>query len=331
MAGRSGTSRDAGPLARRRRRAREPSPSRPAPALRAERSPAHARFLRLDRDRARREWTRYEGTAQRELFRQLRERFLARHAGTGPWALDAGAGPGRFSPSVGAPSSRHVALDLSRAMLLLGRELGASRSELTGVDRVLGDAAKPPFRPGTFSEVALVGNALGFEVAEGAALLASVEALVAPGGTLLVEVAPGPGERSRYLSRLPPGAVRRLLGAPVAAVLPRVVREGFRTEPERHSTSAFRRWSPKELLDRWGQLGWVVREVVAVAPALGPDAERLEEIAQDPKAWSRLLELEETVGVGPARWPSAAAVLLAVARRAVETNGFLPGATSLVT
>jgi hypothetical protein len=215
-------------------------------------------------------------------------------------------------------------------MLRVGQELEEARGGVGTIDRVLGDASRPPFRSAVFTEVALVGNALGFEAAEGAALLDSVEALVGEGGTLLLEVAPGPGERSGYLGRLPPTAVRRLLDAPLAAVLPRVLREGFRLEPERHRPTSFRRWRPAELLDRWRTGGWGVREVVAVAPGLGPDRDRLEEVARAPKAWSRLLELEERLGADPARWPHAAAVLLAVARPALQTNGFLPGATSPV-
>jgi SAM-dependent methyltransferase len=268
---------------------------------------------------------RYEGTAQRELFRQLRERFLIRNARSGRWALDVGSGPGRFARHVGAGGRTCVALDLSLAMLAVGREISSTVAgpEAPRVERVRGDALQPPLPPATFDEVALVGNALGFEAGSGDALLQTVEGLVNAGGFLLVEVAPGPGEHARYLARLPPGAVRRLLAAPPAAVLPRVRREGFATEPSRHRTSAFRRWTADELLERWRSVGWRVREAMAVAPALGPDAGRLSEVARDPRAWARLLELEEELGREPARWPNAAAVLLAVERPALQTNGLV--------
>jgi len=274
---------------------------------------AHERYLRLDRDRALREWSRYEGTPQRELFRQLRERFLLRHTQAGRWALDAGSGPGRFLPWIGGPATTRVALDLSASMLGVGRELAGATPghQPTRVERVRGDALRPPFRPGPFTQVALVGNALGFEAASGSDLLDAMEGLLAPGGSLVLEVAPGPGERSRYLGRLPPGAVRRLLAAPPAAVVPRIVREGFIPEPPRHRPTSFRRWTVQELLDRWRPRRWTVREVAAVAPSLGTDADRIAEVARDPKAWERLLELEELLGREPTRWGGAAAVLLA--------------------
>lgn len=282
-------------------------------------SEAHTRFLRLDLARAEREWQRYEGTAQRDLFRELRERFLARHARAVGWALDAASGPGRFSRLLGTAASRRVAFDLSPSMLRLGRERVPTVVTENAVEPVRGDALRPPFAPSAFGEIALLGNALGFEGADGPSLLDAVEALMAPGARLLVEIAPGPGERSGYLARLPPGAVRRLLAAPAAAVVPRVEREGFRREAERHEDGAFRRWEVGELRARWDRAGWTVHEVMAVAPALGPDADRVSAVAAEPKAWSRLLELEELLGRKAARWPDAAAVLLAVERPRVDT------------
>jgi SAM-dependent methyltransferase len=308
---------------RRRPRTPGPAPRGDRPPV-PERSAAHERFLRLDRERALREWQRYEGTAQRELFRQLRERFLLRHAVPGRWALDLGSGPGRFSPLVGGVGATTVALDLSREMLRVGRELGGAPA-LRGarpVETVQGDAASPPFPEATFAEVALVGNALGFEAGSGERLLDAAERLTAPGGRLLLEIAPGPGERSRYLARLPAGAVRRLLAAPPAAVAPRVLREGFRAEPVRHRSASFRRWTASELADRWRASGWRVEETVAVAPALGAEPERLAEVARDAKAWERLRELEERLGRAPERWPSAAAVLVAVRRPPLSANDF---------
>jgi SAM-dependent methyltransferase len=210
-----------------------------------------------------------------------------------------------------------VALDLSRSMLEVGREReGAIGSPSVVVHRIRADARRPPFPPAAFAEAALLGNTLGFEVDHGEQLLSAVEELVAPGGTLVVEVAPGPGERSRYLARLPPGAVRRLLAAPIAALLPRVQREGFEREAVRHRTEAFRRWAPQELDKHWRANRWRTVETIAVAPALGPEDERVRAVADDPRAWERLLELEEALGRMPERWTEAAAVLLAAVRPA---------------
>ncbi len=279
---------------------------------------ARTRFLATDGYRAAREWARYEGTPQRDLFRQLRVRFLQRHAVDGGWALDVGAGPGRFTPFVGGPASRRVALDLARAMLEeLPRRL-ALRGPVPSpsVERVQGDSLGPPFLTGAFGEVAVLGNTLGFAGDRGAEILARCEEMVAPWGTLVVEIAPGPGERSRYLGRLPARAVGRLLEAPPRAVIPRIDREGFSPEPVRREGGAFRRWAVQELVRRWTAEGWRPVDVLSVAPGLGPDNERAAEVAARPRAWAHLLEVEETIGRREERWRAAAAVLLAARRDA---------------
>jgi len=271
------------------------------------------RFLATDRYRAEREWNRYEGTPQRDLFRELRERFLRRHPGEGRWAIDLGAGPGRFAPSLGGPDVRRVALDLSGEMLRF-RPSGPVPAPGALLDRVIADALRPPFVAERFGTVALLGNAVGFAGADATRVLESAERLLSPAGTLIAEIAPGPGERSRYLARLPPSAVGRLFEAPPRAIVPRIAREEFVPEPRRHRERGFQRLSAAELLERWRPPRWELRECVAVAPALGPDQDRIARIRPVPKAWAHLLEVEETIGREPDRWPGAAAVLLAVRR-----------------
>ena len=103
------------------------------------------RFREADAYRARREWLRYEGTGQRDLYRELRERFLARHAADTGWTLDVGSGPGRFLPSVGGTRTRKVAIDLSLEMLrLVPRTWNLAKAVGTAPERVRGDAIRPP-------------------------------------------------------------------------------------------------------------------------------------------------------------------------------------------
>jgi SAM-dependent methyltransferase len=275
---------------------------------------ARERFLETDRYRADREWQRYEGTAQRDLYRQLRERFLSRHARPVAWVLDVGSGPGRFTAAMGPdPATRRVALDIAREML---RQLPTRwRPRGAGEQlphRVRADGARPPFRERAFGTVGALGNILGFAAEGSDPFFDALLTLLAPGGTLLLEVAPGPGERSRYLHRLPPGTVTRLFRSPSRAVALRVGREGYAAEPRRRKIPGeFRRIDPVELSGQLEGLGFQVEEVMAVAPALGPEAGRIEAIRNDAKAWDHLLEVEEAIGRAPERWPNAAAVLLA--------------------
>ncbi|MGI0155194.1 MAG: class I SAM-dependent methyltransferase [Thermoplasmata archaeon] len=282
--------------------------SRPGPTL------PRDRFFANDRYRATREWKRYEGTAQRELFRILRERFLARHAPATKWALDVGSGPGRFTGRLGAPDTpRRVAFDLGGEMLEeLRTRWPRGPGALPEPELVRGDAVRPPFAIGQVGLVAGLGNLIGFAGDEAPAILESLTSMLTPGGTLLLEVAPGPGEYSRYLRRLPAGSAARLLRSPLSAVAARVAREGFREAPARKQLpGAFRRVDPAKLRGRLVERGFAVEEVVAVAPALGPDGARIQVVREDPKAWGHLLELEEALGRSPEHWPAAAAVLVA--------------------
>ncbi|MCI4327879.1 MAG: class I SAM-dependent methyltransferase [Thermoplasmata archaeon] len=272
------------------------------------------RFRNLDRYRVDREWARYEGTAQRELFRTLRERFLARHVGAPGWAVDIGSGSGRFTARLGGPESRRVAVDLSEEMLLAVPEHWPE-----GVDvphRVRADGRSPPLRPGCAVAVGLLGNAVGFAGGDALDLLDRCAELVAPGGQVLVEAAPGAGTSARYLHRLPSGAVRRLLHAPVRAIQGRVLREGFvRLESPDRTRHGFRPVSAGVLSERLAANGFEITESGAVAPGLGSDPARLEAVRADPVAWQRLLELEERLGTTPVARDSAAALLVAAVRR----------------
>jgi SAM-dependent methyltransferase len=288
-------------------RPRSTNADRPSPASATE------RFRTLDRYRVDREWKRYEGTPQRDLFRELRSRFLLRHRPDSGWAVDVGSGPGRFADVLGGEADRRVLLDLSSEMLEAARERTGERTR--GPALVRGDGSNPPFREGRFIQVVALGNPLGFAADGSDRLLASLLNLVGPGGTLVLEIVCGPGERSRYLARLPPGAIRRLLAAPVNLVRSRVEREGFRTEPRQaRPSSEFRRHDPTAVLETLRREGFRAMEVLSVAAGLGVDGERIAAVRPDPPAWLRLLELEEQIGRAPGRHPAAAALLIAAER-----------------
>ncbi len=287
-------------------RPRPASGHRPVPAT-------QARFRDLDRYRVEREWLRYEGTPQRDLFRELRARFLERHRDRQGWSLDLGSGPGRFAPYIGAGDATTVLVDLSLEMLRFAHEVAPGPR---APSLVRADALAPPFRPAAFTAVVALGNPLGFAGGLAEKLLDHASRLVRPGGVLLLEAVAGPGESSTYLRRLPPSAVARLLAAPLNLVRSRLLREGFRSGvPRKEETGEFRRFSPDELARALAARGFKVEERLAVAPCLGGDPERVAAVRPDGHAWRNLLELEETVGRLPDRWPRAAAWLVA-ARRA---------------
>lgn len=290
--------------------------SAPSAAAAAEPPTARERFQAVDRYRVDREWNRYEGTPQRDLFRELRERFLDRHRADAPWVLEIGPGPGRFTPRIGTERSRRTLLDLSDQMLHRATERGrAGTRGAPSPDPVKGDGFRPPLRSAAFGEVAALGNVLGFAPEPFDASLRKLGGLVAPGGVLIVEIVPGWGERSSYLARLPPSAVGRLLRSPIAAVRPRMEREGFSPVRERAAKEhEFRRRTPAEILRGLGPASWAISEAMAVAPALGFDPDRIAAARPDPRAWDHLLEIEEGLGRLPGRWENAAAMMVALRR-----------------
>jgi SAM-dependent methyltransferase len=274
----------------------------------------------MDPYRVDREWKRYDGTAQRELFRSLRERFLLRHAAPSGRTLDLGSGPGRFTPWVGGPATARVAFDLSN--VALGQLLAHWPEGEPHPDRVQGDGLRLPFRNGTFAEVALLGNTLGFAGDGAPQLLAAAAEALTRDGTLILESAPSAPTGSRYLRRLPRSALVRLLRAPIAAVRPRVEREPFVTDPAPDRTRhGFRPLAESELTDLLERVHLTVVEATAVAPALGNDPDRLTAIHADPRAWDHLLDLEEGLGGTEERRGAAAALLVAARRLGAPERG----------
>ncbi|MFZ0699674.1 MAG: methyltransferase domain-containing protein [Thermoplasmata archaeon] len=230
--------------------------------------------------------------------------------------LEIGPGPGRFTHRIGAESSRRVLVDLSEVMLR--RAVTSPRdsdAERFAPDPVKGDGFRPPVRPDAFGEVTALGNVLGFAPEPFARSLQHLAGSVAPGGRLLLEIMPGTGERSRYLARLPPRALGRLLRSPVRGVRPRIEREGFAPVDGRTAKNhGFQRRTPADIVRALAPSGWTMEEAMAVAPALGLDPDRVAEVRPDPSAWARLLEIEEGLGRLPERWERSAAMMLAFER-----------------
>ncbi len=274
------------------------------------RTPAYERFLALDAYRVQREVLRYEGTPLRDLFRDLRTRFIRRHTAqrTG-WCLDVGSGPGRFSSSIGAPTARVVLIDLSRGMLERARgdqaPFGVSR-----YDFLRADGLSLPVRPGSVSAVVVLGNLLGLSPDPLPRALEPLARTLVPGGRLIVEIVPGRGEVPVYLRQLPPSALPHALRAPIRQLHDRVAAEGF--DPHRGALpsrrSGFVRHRVEELDDALAPTCFRI-EAMAVAPLLGFLPEHVTAARQRATDWAKLLVAEERAGRDPARWSHAGALL----------------------
>lgn len=161
-----------------------------------------------------------------------------------------------------------------------------------------------------------LGNIVGFAAGDAERTIGAMADVVRPGGSLIVEVAPATGERSRYLARLPPSAVGRLFESPPSLVQRRVESEGFDAAgPDPSHGDRFRRLSTEATRQILESNGFEVVAARAVAPSLASDEERIAAIARSSRAWSRFLEIEERLGDDPRRWIRAAAVLIDARRR----------------
>ncbi|HEV2165723.1 MAG TPA: class I SAM-dependent methyltransferase, partial [Thermoplasmata archaeon] len=191
---------------------------------------------------------------------------------------------------MGPGGQDRVLLDLSGVALRYVREHWSERSEDPTPSLVRGDARRLPFRPRSFDVVVVLGNTLGFAGPEAFGILSECLEKLSDGGTILVESVAGPGERSNYLSRLPPGAVGRLLSAPVGPVQSRIEREGFRRLPERGGMHhGFERLSEAGILASFREHSVELVESIAVAPLLGGDPQRASEVARGARGWAHLL------------------------------------------
>jgi ubiquinone/menaquinone biosynthesis C-methylase UbiE len=126
--------------------------------------------------------------------------FLAAWDGQGP-VLDVGTGTAQIPIELcrQAPAARVVAIDLSEAMLAVGRE-NVARAGLNGRVRLEArDAKTLPCAAGAFG--AVISNSIVHHIPEPATVLAEMVRVTAPGGLLFVRdlLRPADGAAVRHL------------------------------------------------------------------------------------------------------------------------------------
>jgi SAM-dependent methyltransferase len=98
-------------------------------------------------------------------------------------ALDAGCGTGALARELRRRVPHCVGLDRDAPTLARARALDGGVDRVDGVDLVLGDLRRPPFRPGSFDLVAAVAVLHHVDARTGLRCLAG---LLRPGGVLVV-------------------------------------------------------------------------------------------------------------------------------------------------
>ncbi len=231
--------------------------------------PRRKRYRELPAARAEREWERYQGTLQRELWLRLRERFLLRaldaSPSQSPWVVELGSGPGRFAPLLTRAGSQALLVDLSPAMIREGRRRLGSPPR---THWVLADALRLPIRLGATRLLVALGQLLNLAGGEAPLFLREWDRVLPPGAGWALEV--------------------NLEGSSLAS-------------PSREKgTETLTRFRLEELEGRLASLGWRVEESLKVAPKAGGEEDSCRRaLKRWGGNWEQWLEEEERAGRSP--------------------------------
>ncbi len=205
-----------------------------------------------------REWTRFEEGVTPPAGLDVHVRFLERFVRPGDRALDAGAGPGRFSLELVRLGAEVVALDISPG------QLEQLRARLPDVEAHLGDVTDlSRFADRSFDLSVCFGGPLSYVLDRAEDALAELVRVTRSGGHVLVSVMSLAGTVVHYLHVLLDLARRD--GTERQA---EIVRTGFLPEAPDYGHLAMKlyRWSELDaMLSRHGEV------VAAAAAGLLPD------------------------------------------------------------
>lgn len=216
-----------------------------------------------------REWTRFEDGLTPAAGLDIHVRFLERFVRHGDRALDAGAGPGRFTAELVRLGAEVVALDLSPG------QLEQLRARLPDVEAHVGDVTDlSRFADRSFDLTVCFGGPLSYVLDRAEDALAELVRVTRPGGLVLVSVMSLAGTLVHYIS-----VVLDLARRDGVARQVEIARTGFLPEAPDYGHLAMKlyRWSELEsLLSRHGEV--VAAAAAGLIPDLRPEEPELREL-----------------------------------------------------
>ena len=281
---------------------------------------ARRRHLRTSFDASvRNEWRRHEGEPWRVLRRVLRERFVERHVkGLTGLLVELGPGPGRFTPILRKrPYTAVVALDLSRRTLKSARRRNPPSRTLVPVQWVQGAGESHPHRARSVDVVVALGNIVSFSAADGPMLLRELARALRPGGLLVADFPTPVAAIQEFFYR---GGERRFLVRVLRRrkffMVDRVLATHYQPyAPRRLGRWEFRFYTAEDAKRALVRAGFLVQEVMSVAPVARMDNRLISAARRDTRAWRSLLEVEEAVGHRPGVLETGDGFLVAATRR----------------
>jgi SAM-dependent methyltransferase len=154
-------------------------------------------------DYGEREWDRFERTPMDRVNLEVHRRLLHEFVRPGERALEAGAGPGRFTLELAALGARVVVGDISPRQLELHRERTTAIEEAIEDRLVLDIVDLSRFDDGSFDAVVCYGGPLSYVLGEADRALGELLRVTRPGGRLLLTVMSLLGAARAYFDSFP--------------------------------------------------------------------------------------------------------------------------------
>ena len=213
------------------------------------------------------------GTANLAVHRE----YLARFVRSGDVALDAGAGPGRFTIELARLGAEVVVADVSAAQLELNREkVALAGCEHAVRARVVADVTDlGPFDDGSFDAVVCYGGPLSYAVDRADDAVAELVRVTKPGGHVLVSVMSLVGALTHYVD-----IAVELAARDGADTMREIVRTGYLPMGDDYGHLPMKLFRWRELDDVLSRHGEVVAGAAAglLRPSEAPEAPELREL-----------------------------------------------------
>ncbi|MCI4346219.1 MAG: class I SAM-dependent methyltransferase [Thermoplasmata archaeon] len=213
--------------------------------------------------------------------------------------LELGPGPGRFTPLLRRGKDRRVVLvDLSRESLLAGRRRARRGPLRTPTDWVHGAGERLPLRSRSVDAAVVLGNVISFAATDGPVLLRELHRVLKSGGRLIADFGSPAAAVQEFLRR---GArhrfLPRVLRRPGYYLISTVLATGKQPlAPARWARWEFQFYTAQTARAALARAGFVVRDLLSVAPISASQDRVLEIARRETRTWRALLELEERVG-----------------------------------
>jgi len=265
------------------------------------------------------EWSRLEATAYGRLQAIIHTDFIQRYINLGNKVLDAGSGPGRFSIEIARIGADVTLFDISSRQLELAKGKLDEEMLLNRIEKfVKGDIVDLSSFPDKYFDVTVCfGGALSYTCEKRHAATAELIRVTRPGGIILLSVM----NRTSVRNIVRPGNISILenpdnmaeMGTSLWSVLSTGDLPGLfksRIGMQHPAMHLFTAHELRSLMEGCEILETAGSNVTA--SEVSPD---FETIAENPNAWSTVIELEKRTNTDPGLVNSGSHIILAAQRK----------------